>query len=743
MKFSIYPNGIKNVTPNGEIDIIEFMKLIKSDNSLFKKIREEKDVDKKQELKSKLSYVTFAGIFKRRANKELIKSSGFACLDYDKFEGNLEEVRKKIIENKYTHCLFVSPSGNGLKLIVKIPEVKSNEEYYKYWKSIAEHYGIKETDVGTKDIARACYLSYDAEPYFNKDSVIYTNKVEELDLNIKIEEEGFVGKKLLNKEIFKDLEKLIKDIDLIPYDGSYKHYKIYHVTTQKPDKVSKLKIKKDTWDSSLIDRFNIFSNKLVFVLNNKKHVTIAEGDKEKLKIFISLHKKNLEELFGKELTFDKEEIITKTPPKIKDESRSATEYRKVLSLLRDGKEKEYIFKQMNAYAKWSSAPEQYKELTFNKAQEFLKKYNAEELDSDFEIFTDKDLMEYEPKEQKWLIENQIPQGEIGTLAGKRGERKTFTALYQAACLASQTKTFDNEVPRKGKVLFISEEDGIDTIATRIKGIKKGLGIEEELGIRYLCLNGLKLDRQDLKFQKFKDLLEDFLPDLIIIDALQRCVTFEVDKDNRAISELFTEIIRPLTKKYGMSWLFITHLRKSPTQGSVVDPLDEIRGGSELVNYSRFVLSTQAPKYQTKTEGESELIIFRVLKMSNSRMPQDKVISFTSEGEVIKIKYEGIPEDVLAGEKQSANAIKDWLFSEQLTSFQTKDITKASERIGFKSSMITLGLKLLMNEGFLKKVKRGYYEVVGKSIEEVNGNQETLIPKELSEKELEKLEEEFK
>jgi len=239
-----------------------------------------------------------------------------------------------------------------------------------------------------------------------------------------------------------------------------------------------------------------------------------------------------------------------------------------------------------------------------------------------------------------------------------------------------------------------------------------LGIErDKLDIKYISRTGLKLDKpESKKLKKLIKIILDFKPDLVVVDCLQRVVTFEVDKDNSQISELFTGVVRPLIKKVGSSWLFIHHLRKSPSGNyRPEDPLDEVRGGSELVNYCRFVLMSQEPKYQTKTNEGGVMVVFRVLKMSNAQMPEPKVISFTSEDGMIKVAYEGLPEDVLAGEIQCAKAIKDWLFQEQKTGeFKTSEVVSASEKIGFKKSMLSQGLKVLVKDGFLNKQKRGLY-----------------------------------
>jgi mRNA-degrading endonuclease YafQ of YafQ-DinJ toxin-antitoxin module len=50
-----------------------------------------------------------------------------------------------------------------------------------------------------------------------------------------------------------------------------------------------------------------------------------------------------------------------------DETRSAKEFGEVIKLIKKGKNKEEVFKEMDLFSKWASSPEQYKELTYKKA----------------------------------------------------------------------------------------------------------------------------------------------------------------------------------------------------------------------------------------------------------------------------------------------------------------------------------------------------------------------------------------
>jgi len=289
-KFSFYKNGIKSVTPVKDIDINEFLDMLKGDmnNKQLELVRKEPDKDKRNALKSKLSYVTFAGTFYKRANKQLKEGSGYACFDIDDID-DLEEVKSELIKSKYTHLVFVSPSGNGLKHIVKIPKVKNDEEYKQYWISISKHFDIETNDEAPKDVARACYISLDTEPYFNPDSEIYTEKYER---------------------------------------------------------------------------------------------TVLEEISDNLK-----------------------EAYDKSHPEHKDPTRSAKEYREVIKLIGQGKNKEEVFKEMEAFSKWTSSPEQYKEVTYNKALGYIeaskecKTADIGEPDSEsLEILQDPNLFENINKE---------------------------------------------------------------------------------------------------------------------------------------------------------------------------------------------------------------------------------------------------------------------------------------------------------------------------------------------------------
>jgi len=405
--------------------------------------------------------------------------------------------------------------------------------------------------------------------------------------------------------------------------------------------------------------------------------------------------------------------------------RSAFEFGKVCSFIKKGMTKQEVFNSMNVYSKWVEKGDSYKEMTYEKALKQIEEAEIEQAEEErLKPLDYRSLIDYKIEPISWLVENILPKGEVCILGGKRGDGKTWIADDIALGLASGTEVFGENVPEKKKVFIIDEEGGDNTQAERIQLLAKGRGIEdEELELMSMSFSGLKLDQPNSKkFLEFTEILKEFKPHLIIIDCLQRIVSIDIDKENAQISAMFTGIVRPLIKKYETGFLFIHHLRKSPTgnNSSSSDPLDEMRGGSETVNYARCVMSISQPRNQKKEEDGSMKLVFKILKMSNAPIIEPKVLIFQPDSPdqklstQIKINYLGKIEDVLGAEKQAANAIKEFLMEEQITGeFPTKLIIDNAKKIGFERTWLGKGLKELLDIKFLEKPKRGIYIVSDK------------------------------
>tara|TARA_R110000803_G_scaffold13077_3_gene36948 strand:+ start:1037 stop:3454 length:2418 start_codon:yes stop_codon:yes gene_type:complete len=147
---------------------------------LVKSIRKEKNKTERNELKKLLPAVCFSGIFTKRNDLSISEHSGIICLDFDGYpkQKDLLQDKENLCKNKFVFSVFISPSGNGLKVLVKIPADKEN--HVNYFNSLEKHFNSQYFDKVVKNVSRVCYESYDPLIYVNENSSIW-DKIEELE----------------------------------------------------------------------------------------------------------------------------------------------------------------------------------------------------------------------------------------------------------------------------------------------------------------------------------------------------------------------------------------------------------------------------------------------------------------------------------------------------------------------------------------------------------------------------------
>ena len=135
-------------------------------------IRAEKDEAIKKELKKMLPCILFSGKFTERKDKAQTEHSGFVVLDWDKLE-NLAEKKKEVSEYPFIYSVFISPSGDGLKGVVRIPkEINNHRGYYRGLMKL-----FIDLDPTSINESRICYASCDKDIYINKNASVFTNIV--------------------------------------------------------------------------------------------------------------------------------------------------------------------------------------------------------------------------------------------------------------------------------------------------------------------------------------------------------------------------------------------------------------------------------------------------------------------------------------------------------------------------------------------------------------------------------------
>ena len=141
---------------------------------VVKRIRAEKSKTERNEIKKLLPAICFSGTFSKRADNALIDHSGLICLDFDGYAKQKELLQDKenFTKSKYVFSVFISPSGNGLKVLVKIPA--DAENHTNYFNSLERHFNSPYFDKTSKNISRVCYESYDPLIHINDNSSVWT-----------------------------------------------------------------------------------------------------------------------------------------------------------------------------------------------------------------------------------------------------------------------------------------------------------------------------------------------------------------------------------------------------------------------------------------------------------------------------------------------------------------------------------------------------------------------------------------
>ncbi len=132
--------------------------------------------DKNQRKRSKrfLPVVMWQGLFNRRSDDGCVALSSLVCIDIDnKSEEDLRTIMSTIVNWPFIYAFFRSPSGDGLKVIVKTDNYDIGYYgncYRQVEQLFVDFFGIT-PDGNCENIGRACYMSHDPELYHNPTAI--------------------------------------------------------------------------------------------------------------------------------------------------------------------------------------------------------------------------------------------------------------------------------------------------------------------------------------------------------------------------------------------------------------------------------------------------------------------------------------------------------------------------------------------------------------------------------------------
>jgi len=126
--------------------------------------------------KLKLPAITPCALFNgRRIQPNILRYNQIIILDFDKMTPEeMKRLKTLICLCLYTYACFVSPSGNGLKVFVRVSTCA--EQHKMAFLAVQQFYMALtgfEIDPSGKDVTRLCFVSYDPDLYYNPNAVVF------------------------------------------------------------------------------------------------------------------------------------------------------------------------------------------------------------------------------------------------------------------------------------------------------------------------------------------------------------------------------------------------------------------------------------------------------------------------------------------------------------------------------------------------------------------------------------------
>lgn len=200
-------------------------------SSAIRQLRIIKSLDLKQYQvqKRRLPYIVCAHFVPSFRKKDHFAYTEYFILDVDHISEkhlDVNQLKTKIIEDKRVVLCFVSPGGDGLKIVFKLSErCYDSGQYSIFYKIFAnafsKEYHLEQViDNVTSDVSRACFISQDSTAYYNAEAELidFEHFVDLNNVHELREVEHVINKK--QKELQdQQKESVSKEVKIVDPDG--------------------------------------------------------------------------------------------------------------------------------------------------------------------------------------------------------------------------------------------------------------------------------------------------------------------------------------------------------------------------------------------------------------------------------------------------------------------------------------------------------------------------------------------
>jgi hypothetical protein len=202
MIVSVFKDLYKSTDVPFHVPLDKIIKRIKAGTSkeLVESVRQGNGNEKK-----KLPCILFAGTFNERNSNSLQKHSGLMVLDFDKYpnQQTMLEHLETLKQNPHFVLLFISPSGNGIKGVIKVNDDLTKETHPKVFKEFHKQFNYDYFDIVNSNVDRVCFESYDPNIFVNLEADLF---------NPILKDEGFQVSERVPVLPITDQDKIISKI---------------------------------------------------------------------------------------------------------------------------------------------------------------------------------------------------------------------------------------------------------------------------------------------------------------------------------------------------------------------------------------------------------------------------------------------------------------------------------------------------------------------------------------------------
>jgi len=168
-RVSIFQN-VREVDNPKLMDLVEYLEKIRDGEweDLVTECRLIKDSKLRNEFKrTRMPTTSMSGIFSRRDDSSLVTHSGYIAIDLDHVE-NMAHVRNLLVQDIFVHSLFMSTSGDGLRVLFKIKTNKHVDSFRGIQEYLFGKYELN-CDPNGSNVSKPYIVSWDPAMYYDFD----------------------------------------------------------------------------------------------------------------------------------------------------------------------------------------------------------------------------------------------------------------------------------------------------------------------------------------------------------------------------------------------------------------------------------------------------------------------------------------------------------------------------------------------------------------------------------------------